>query len=180
MSLSSKIPDDTHELFHKLYNNYYAKMLRYATAIFNTRGASDLGDGRAEEAVQEAFAYAWVNQDKLFSSPNPEGWLFKVLYYKVLERIRDENKWTRNIQYIEQFWGHQQTDDPYLQADNTDNSLQEIISDEDYTLLTKLYIDGSTYLDICKEYHLTKSALGCRIHRIKKKIRETLLNYFDE
>jgi len=152
-------------------------MLRYATTIFNTRGASDLGDGRAEEAVQEAFAYAWVNQDKLFSSPNPEGWLFKVLYYKVLERIRDENKWTRNIQCIEQFWGHQQTDDPYMQADN---SLQEIISDEDYELLTKLYIDGSTYLDICKEYHLTKAALGCRIHRIKKRIRENLLIFFDE
>ena len=169
--------NDSQELFHELYSNYYTKMLRYATAIFNTRGASNLGDGRAEEAVQEAFAFAWVNQDKLFSSPNPEGWLFKVLYYKVLERIRDESKWTRNIQCIEQFWEHQQTDDPYLQDDN---SLQEILSDEDYKLLTKLYIDGATYLDICKEYHLTKAALGCRIHRIKKKIRETLLNYFDE
>ena len=78
--------NDAQELFHELYSNYYTKMLRYATAIFNTRGSSDLGDGRAEEAVQEAFAYAWVNQDKLFSSPNPEGWLFQVLYYKALRK----------------------------------------------------------------------------------------------
>ena len=177
MSYSSRSPDDIHMKFYKLYHDYYTKMLRYATTVFASRSTPDFSDGRAEEAVQEAFMYAWMNSGKMFSSPNPEGWLFKVLYYKVLERIREENNWTRSIQCIEQLCSTAPYDDPYRQDDNV---LQEIISDEDYKLLTKLYIDGSTYLEICKEYNLTKSALGCRIHRIKKKIRENLKNFFDE
>ena len=131
----------------------------------------------AEEAVQETFVYAWSNQEKMYESPSPENWLFKVLYYKVLERIKAEGKWSRNLRSFEQLVSVSNDADPY---DRIENSLIEIISDEDYQLLKKLYIEGATYREICEEYHLTKSALGCKLHRIKQKLREKLINCFDE
>ena len=177
MSPSSNNANDAYMRFYKLYHDYYEKMLRYAAAVFHTRGVPDTGDGRAEEAVQEAFVYAWSNQEKMYESPSPENWLFKVLYYKVLERIKAEGKWSRNLRSFEQLVSVSNDADPY---DRIENSLIEIISDEDYQLLKKLYIEGATYREICEEYHLTKSALGCKLHRIKQKLREKLINCFDE
>ena len=79
-------------------------------------------------------------------------------YYKVLERIKAEGKWSRNLRSFEQLVSVSNDADPY---DRIENYLAEIISDEDYQLLKKLYIEGATYREICEEYHLTKSALGC-------------------
>ncbi len=176
MDRSPNVPEQEKRRFYQLYQDQYRAMLRYAMTIFNARGSSDPGDGRAEEAVQEAFAYAWANRRALFDSPNPGGWLFKVLYYKVLERVKEENKWTRNIRTFEELAAATRQPDPYAQVED---SLQGLLSDEDYRLLRRLYVEKATYLELCREYQLTKSALGSRVHRIKKKIREHIKKQFD-
>ncbi len=176
MDRSPNLSEDAKLRFYQLYQDHYRAMLRYAMTIFSARGSSDPGDGRAEEAVQEAFAYAWTHRDDLFGSPNPGGWLFKVLYYKVLERVKEETKWARNIRAVEELAAAARAPDP---CDQVEDGLQGLLSEEDHRLLRRLYVEKATYLELCKEYQLTKSALASRIHRIKKKIREQLKNPLD-
>ena len=61
------------------------------------------------------------------------------------------------------------------QFDFDSGNIQSIVNDEDYILLKKLYVEGYSYQEICTENNLTKAALGCRIHRIKKKILAQLM-----
>ena len=156
--------------FQSIYYAHYEHMLRYAKSIFANRGIPDPGDGRAEESVQEAFLHAWEHCDEMFSVPNPEGWLFKVLFYKVLSRIRSDTRWARAIQFHEHLSANIAD-----QFDFDSGNIQSIVDEEDYILLKKLYVEGYSYHEICTEHNLTKAALGCRIHRIKKKIIAQLM-----
>ena len=157
------------ERFHKIFCAQYECMLRYAKAIFRSRGAPDSGDGRSEDAVQEAFAFAWKHRDEMFESPNPEGWLFKTLSYKVLEQLKEENNWFKKIRRLEQ--AATLPADPLKQVDI---DIRSLVSDNDYKLLKKLYLDGYSYAEVCSEYGLSKAALTSRIHRIKQRLRKIL------
>ena len=57
-----------------LFRAHYSKLVWYAQTLL-TRNAQTSDPGRAEEAVQEAFAIAWSKWEDLFASPNPAGWL---------------------------------------------------------------------------------------------------------
>lgn len=77
--------------FEALYRSNYEGLLRYATVILNSHGSNDSSvSGRAEEAVQEMFAFAWENREKLFSHASPVGWLYKCLYYKALGLLKED------------------------------------------------------------------------------------------
>ena len=163
--------DEAEKRFQEIFYLQYENMLRYAKTIFRSKGAPDAGDGRSEDAVQEAFAFAWKHHREMFDSPEPLGWLYKVLSYKVLEHLRAENMWLKKIRRCEK--SALEPSDPFK---HVDEDIQDIVSDVDYVLLKKLYLDGYSYAELCSEYGLTKAALGSRIHRIKQKIQKRIKN----
>lgn len=72
--------------FEALYRKLYPDLLRCAEIALRTGGSWYVSvAGRAEEVVQELFAFAWEHQADLWSSASPTGWLYRVLRYKVLE-----------------------------------------------------------------------------------------------
>ena len=69
--------------FEALYRKLYPDLLRCAEIALRTGGSWYVSvAGRAEEVVQELFAFAWEHQADLWSSASPTGWLYRVLRYK--------------------------------------------------------------------------------------------------
>lgn len=72
--------------FEALYRKLYPDLLRCAEIALRTGGSWYVSvAGRAEEVVQELFAFAWEHQADLWSSASPTGWLYRVLRYAAFE-----------------------------------------------------------------------------------------------
>lgn len=160
---------EDYEIFTKLYKTEYEGLLRYACAILKGRSNGNPVKGRAEEAVQEMFVFAWERRDELLSSEKPVGWLYNSLHYKVLELIREENKWTKRLLFLEDH--ETEKNEPHV---SLNVELEGIISKEEYDLLKRIYMDGYSYKELCEELHMNKSALGMKIKRIKEKILKNI------
>ena len=153
------------EEFEQIYKEHYALFLRYAKTIFDAHGSRYVSaSGRAEEAVQEMFAFAWENREAMYQAPSPIGWMYKCLAFKVQELLREDRLWAKRILQISEKHSGQGERDFYLKAE-----LEDIISPEDYLLLKHLYLDGYTYTEVCKALGLKKSALAMRVKRIKER-----------
>lgn len=74
-----------------LFRAHYSKLVWYAQTLL-TRNAQTSDPGRAEEAVQEAFAIAWSKWEDLFASPNPAGWLYNTVNNVVRNMIRADQQ----------------------------------------------------------------------------------------
>jgi len=153
--------------FESLYKTEYAGLLRYAKSTLQSHGSRHCSaSGRAEEVVQEMFAFAWKAREDLFASKSPTGWLYRALYYKVLEALNEDRLWTKRMLQISEL--NRAVPDGTL---SLKVELLGIISADDYLLLKRFYIDGCTYTELCKETCLKKSALAMRLKRIKERIQ---------
>ena len=127
-------------------------------------------EGKAEEAVQEAFALAWEKRGELLSNPSPAGWLFRATWFKAQELLRDEYIWVKRLLRLSQQQTDQgQEDDFCLRLE-----MQSLLSEEEYTLLKKLYLDGYTYKELSREMGVGQSALAMRVKRLKARISKEL------
>lgn len=158
------------EEFEQIYKENYDRFLRYAATIFCACGPYNIStDGRAEEAVQEMCAFAWEHRDKMSEAEFPVRWMFRVLYYKVRELLRDEQVWEKRMQQISEQYCEEDVNDFRLKVE-----LEDLIPPEDYLLLKRLYLDGYTYSEVGKAMSLKKSALAMRVKRIKDEIMAKL------
>lgn len=156
---------ELHVWFEAIYRTEYMAMMRYAKTILKAHGSKYVSvEGRAEEAVQEMFMFAWENPNKLFESQSPTGWLYKTLYYKVRELLNEDKKWTKRMLRMSEAVESGRDEKFHLKTE-----LAGILSDDDYRLLSRLYLEGYTYAELCEELGLKKSALAMRIKRIKER-----------
>ena len=157
--------DEMETQFERLYKTEYQGLLRYAAVTLRNHGSHYSSvSGRAEEAVQEMFAFAWENRERLFACESPAGWLYKSLYYKALESLDEDRTWTKRTMQMSERRDEGPAGNFQLRAE-----LADLIPGEDYLLLKHLYLDGYTYQELCKELGLKKSALAMKIRRIKER-----------
>lgn len=117
------------------------------------------------------FTLAWKRREEVLAREKPVGWLYEALSYKVLELMREENRWTKRMLQYEQFY----VPPTELQL-SLETELGWVVPPEDFHLLRRIYVEGYSYRELCEEMNLSKSALADRVHRIKKKIRESVKN----
>lgn len=135
--------------FEALYRKLYPDLLRCAEIALRTGGSWYVSvAGRAEEVVQELFAFAWEHQADLWSSASPTGWLYRVLRYKVLELLKEDRFWRKHL----------------IRAAG-----EMPASPEEYEILRKLYLEKYTYEELAREMGLKKSALAMRVKRSKER-----------
>ena len=157
--------------FERIFRENYDSFVRYAVTIFKAHGSQYVSvSGRAEEAVQEMFAYAWEHREKMAAAASPLGWMYATLQYKVRELLREDRTWIKRLLQISEPCRAEDTYDFRLKAE-----LEDMIAPNDYLLLKRLYLDGYTYTEVASAMGLKKSALAMRVKRIKEALRD---NYY--
>lgn len=148
-----------------LESNSYRGPLRCAEIALRTGGSWYVSvAGRAEEVVQELFAFAWEHQADLWSSASPTGWLYRVLRYKVLELLKEDRFWRKHLIRAAGEMPASPEDDFQQRAEIT-----SILTPEEYEILRKLYLEKYTYEELAREMGLKKSALAMRVKRSKER-----------
>lgn len=128
--------------FEALYRKLYPDLLRCAEIALRTGGSWYVSvAGRAEEVVQELFAFAWEHQADLWSSASPTGWLYRVLRYKVLELLKEDRFWRKHLIRAAGEMPASPEDDFQQRAEIT-----SILTPEEYEILRKLYLAGEVHL----------------------------------
>ncbi|MFR4089208.1 MAG: RNA polymerase sigma factor [Dysosmobacter sp.] len=126
--------------FEALYRKLYPDLLRCAEIALRTGGSWYVSvAGRAEEVVQELFAFAWEHQADLWSSASPTGWLYRVLRYKVLELLKEDRFWRKHLIRAAGEMPASPEDDFQQRAEIT-----SILTPEEYEILRKLYLEKYT------------------------------------
>ncbi|MCI8304222.1 MAG: hypothetical protein HFF52_06300 [Lawsonibacter sp.] len=160
---------EAEKIFTELFQQEYEKLIRCAIIYLKAGDTKMATKGRAEVAVQETFALAWEHRDKVLSREKPVGWLYKALQYKSKDILREENKWRKRILLFERT--ETPSDDPYSRLDL---DLYGTIPEQDFDLLHKVYWEGYSYRELCGDMNLSKSALGARLLRLRRKICKEL------
>lgn len=154
------------EFFEALFRQEYHKLLRYATVILRKYGAKYVSDsGRAEDVVQETFKLAWKKRDELMKKEFPAGWLYMAAVCKAREALREDRAWVKRLALVQQA-----PRTPQEQGLTSD--LKQLLLQEEYDLLCKLYLEGYSYKELCAELGVKKSTLAMRVKRSKEKIQK--------
>lgn len=163
--------DRTDRFIEDLFFREWSKLVRYARIQLRHYGPHMIDhDGRAEEIVQELFCTVCRKSEEVKASESPEGWLYKALHYKVQETLREDRKWVRCLMLLPS--GEELAPPPQV------DEMAELMTQEDYRLLRRLYVEGYTYDELCAELDCSKSCLAMRVHRIKKLFRKNYGNLF--
>lgn len=151
--------------FEALYREHYAGLLRCAGTLLYRQGANYVSaSGRAEEVVQETFAFAWERRQELMDSEDPKRWLYGVLGYKVKEFLRQDRLWSKRILQMSAVVERDSQRDFVLRTEMSD-----LLTQEEYCLLKSIYLDRRGYQELTEELGIKKSALAMRVNRIKKR-----------
>lgn len=151
----------------KLYAEMYGQMFAYASCILRNREW-------AEEAVQDAFCILCVKADEAFRRENPKGWMMRVLQNVIRNRNRQRAAMNRLIMSSLQVEKLEEV--LVYDEENVDLLYGDLAARADFQLLKRIVLDGYTMLEAAEEYGITVEACKKRVQRIKKFLREKLLN----
>lgn len=158
---------EAEEIFHRFFVEEYEKLIRCAGIYLRAYDQRKPINGRSEITVQEMFTLAWERRQEVLSKEKPIGWLYNALQYKVMELLREENRWAKLLLRYEQ-----QNMKPAEEPISLEVEFAGLVPDEDLELLYRIYLYGYSYNELCQEMGLTKSALAVKVHRIKEKIKK--------
>ena len=149
------------QFLESLYKENYRRVYRLIAGCLYQR-AGTYAD--AEDLTQEVFIFAAKRIESLRTHPNPAGWLRKTAHFMAMNHIHSK------AQHKEQLFRsldlHSECDD--LLAVETDASLQNMLSPEDYALLHAYCIDERPHEELCCQYGLSDLSLRVRISRLRK------------
>lgn len=158
---------DLEQQFSEIYQKEYDKLLKRAIGVLRDLGIKTDVEGRAEDAVQEAAAKGWEKLDEMFKY-SPEGWLHVAVRKKAKEIAKDDYKWFRKLEKISNVTGFIDGKPVWeLKVEVSD-----LISKEDYHLLSRHYIEKYSYKELCGELNISKPALAMRLKRAKVRFIE--------
>lgn len=154
------------QYFNQLYTESYPLLKRY---VFCKAAQNE-----AEDILQETYYYAYQNIHILIKHPNPMGWLMltcKNIIYKHLQKNRKHSEYVvvgdcedilQNVPTMDNY------DSIYLEE------LKNILSDDEYFLLVKKYVEGYSVEELAKQLNITDGACKMRLKRAKKAARRKI------
>jgi RNA polymerase sigma-70 factor (ECF subfamily) len=139
--------------YEEIVINYYQKIFNYCYA---KTGNYQI----AEDCTQETFLILYKKMDKLKLSTNVLAWLYKAASLEIKNYLR-KNKETIPLESISE---------TEIESSPEPKFLEDIITDDEYELLSEYYISQKDINNLADERKISKMALYQRIQRIKNKI----------
>lgn len=125
------------------------------------------------EVLNDSVLAVWDNIDSFDESRSSfKNWCAGVARFKAIDALRKEIR-------------HKSVDldeiSNYLESENEidiDESAEilKVLDEKDREIFRKLFIEGYSYDDLAKVYHISKAGLYNRVARGKKKIKEEIQN----
>ena len=153
-------------LIEELFRAKNDDLLRYAEILLKKHGSGHISiSGRAEDVVQDVFYLAVEKYNEMQKSGSPVGWLYAAVYHKVQEAVREDRTWFKRLTLIE------------VEPKSEDFcklplEWEGLMTQKDYELLRKLYLEGYSYKELCAELGVKKSTLAMRVKRIKARFQK--------
>lgn len=142
------------------YQDIYIKHFKY---LYNNALYVMQDQQLAEDIVQDTFCAAM--EKGILTHPNPTAWLLSVSKHIAYNTAKK-----RSYEYIGAET-EQAAEDKALDELETDLLLKTVLPEIDYDIF-KMYLDGIPEQDIADKHNLSLSAVGVRIHRIKKSLKK--------
>lgn len=164
------LDQDLETWFEELYKKEY-KSLKHRAASCLARVGENAGS-YAEDVVQRTYLKAWQIKEEFAAMEKPEGWLCTAIAYTTWEVHRENDKWRHKLILISDRVITRTGIEYQLKLE-----LEGLMSDKDYDLLKRLYIDGETYKKLSRKLGIKQSTLAMRVKRLKEQVAEEYKKY---
>lgn len=163
--------DEKTEKFDALFRNNYAKMLLLSELLLRKKGLSEaVAKERAQDALQEAMTIAWEKWQTVATHPNPEGWLYYTVRNRTLKLVSDEWAWRKRMVQLNIY--QEENADAASLSFSLREELTALMTEEEFRLLYRLYVEGCSYQQLSESMGIPKTALMMRVSRLKAKVRK--------
>lgn len=152
-----------------LYMELYDRLKVYADNLLSS-------EALAEEAVQETFRIACQKPESVFTSPNPQGWIFNTLKFT----IRNIRSSQASAQRLLERYALTQSQELTGSPDHIDvDILYENVADsEEFQILKEFAIEKRSHEEMATKRGITISACKKRVQRAKEKLQQKLKDCF--
>jgi RNA polymerase sigma-70 factor (ECF subfamily) len=171
--LTQRLAAGEEEAFIEFHHRYFDRLYHFLLVI--TRGQ----EAEAQEALQLTFLRV-VRYRRAFEHENAFWCWLKVL---ARSAARDAGRKQQRYQTLLNRFALWRRDSPAEFISHTDDqlhqSLDECLSDLDETdraLIESKYIDGTTIRELCAQTGSTEKAMESRLLRLRRRLRQNLLN----
>ena len=156
------------EKYGELISRYEEKLRRYASRVINR------SDEVVEDVVEDALVEGYIrlasfDQRRKFSS-----WIYRIAHNKAVDWIR--KNWWRRVVTSEENRSNEDIETKAI-IDQEKRELAKAIRKlerEERELVTLAYFEEKSYEEIGEILHLSKSAVGVKLYRIKNKLKRDL------
>lgn len=126
----------------------------------------------AKEITQEAFLTGLVKIDQFYGSENHLGWIKSVIRKKAQNLNKVKKNHATVLFPLEDPTSSLSAYDYYSGVDAPSAHCAELLSDQEFLLIKRIFMEGESYWDAAKEFDMTEGACRKRVERIIKKLRE--------
>ncbi len=150
-----------------LYLELYDKLIVYAESALGSRPL-------AEEAVQETFRIACQKPDSVYSSPNPQGWIFNALKFTI-KNMRSNQATAKHL--LERYM-LAQAEELTAAPDHIslDVMYENVADSEEFKILKELAIERRSHQEMAAKRGITVNACKKRVQRAKERLHRKLKN----
>ncbi len=149
----------------RLYLQMYPMLFEYARSALSN-------DALAEEAVQDTFQIACQKPEDLFKSPNPKGWLVKVLKYVILNTRRNQSTAVRILSEYAAINAAEKA------VSNDEIDLETLYGNvaktEEFKLLKEAALEELSHLEMAEKRGITVEACKKRLQRAKELLKRKI------
>ena len=151
--------------FEVFYRENFEKLVGYAY-----RFLKNWDD--AKEVTQEAFLTALIRIDRFHASKNQQGWIKSAIRKKAQNLNKTKAIRSQAIVSVNETAPFAAEYDRYSNVDTPFAHCAELLGEQEFLLIKRIFGEGETYRDVAGEFGMTEGACRKRVERIIKKLRE--------
>lgn len=151
--------------FEEFYRAYVQTLVGYAYRFLNNWDDS-------KEITQEAFLTGLIKIDQFYASENRLGWIKTVIRKKAQNFNRVKKGRAAVTTFLEDPSLCLSARDHYGSVDAPSAHCAELLTEQEFLLIRRIFMEGEPYREAAAEFGLTEGACRKRVERILKKLRE--------